>query len=158
MFRKSVAVLSTLALVSVPVAATAHPGHPPHPTPPSPPAKPHKCTPHAIAYRVSGSLVGASLTAMGKHRASGTVTITVTGANRAARNAGVAKGSTQTYTLSNARVSYAHPVTKPNPPAGTRTVVRGTITVVAPKCPDKTGAGQVTIKHVVFTPAHKGNS
>jgi hypothetical protein len=101
-------------------------------------------------------LVSASLTAMGGHRASGTVTITATAANRAARNAGVARGSTQTYTLTEARVSYARPVTQPDPAAGTQTVVKGTITVVAPKCQDRTGAGQVTIKYVVFTPAHKG--
>jgi hypothetical protein len=104
-------------------------------------------------YRAAWS---ARTSAAGKHRASGTITITVTGANKAARNAGVTKGSAQTYTLTDVRVSYAHRVMQPNPAAGTRTVVKGTITVVAPKCPDKTGVGQVTIKHVVFTPAPKG--
>lgn len=56
------------------------------------------------------------------------------------------------------KVSYAHRVTQPNPAAGTRTVVKGTITVVAPKCQDKTGAGRATIKHVTFTPPPKGKS
>lgn len=157
MFRKSVLALSAVALASVPVAAAARPSHPSHPTPPSPPAKPHKCRPHAVAYRVSGSLVSASLTASGKRRASGTVAITVSAANRPARNAGVLKGSTQTYTLAAAKVSYARSVTQPDPAAGTHTLVKGTITVVASKCQDKTGVGQVTINHVVFTPA-KGKS
>lgn len=147
MSGKPVAVLSALALTSVPVAAAAHPS--------LPPTKPHKCVPHAVAYRVSGSLVSSSLTATGKHRASGTITITVTGASKSARNAGVAKGSTQTYTLSGVKVSYAHRVTQPNPAAGTHTVVKGTITVVAPKCPDKADVGQVTIKHVGFTSGPK---
>jgi hypothetical protein len=158
MSSKPVAVLSALALVGLPVVADAHPTPPPHPTPPSPPAKPHKCQLHAVAYRVSGSLVSSSLMATGKDRASGTITITVTGANKAARNAGVVKGSTQTYTLTGVRVSYAHRVAQPNPAAGTRTVVKGTITVVAPKCQNSSGAGQVTIKHVSFMPPPKARA
>lgn len=153
MSSKPIGVLVALALASGPVTAFAHPSKGPH----SPPAKPHKCIPHAVAYRASGSLVGATLTATTKGHASGTVTITVSGANRAARNAGATTGSAQTYTLTGARVSYAHSVTQPVPAAGTHTVVKGTITVVSPKCTDKTGAGQVTIEHVVFTP-HKAMS
>jgi hypothetical protein len=150
--RKPIGLLLALALMSAPVAAFAHPIHPAHPAPS--PAKPHKCSPHAVAYRVAGSLVSATLTPTAKNRADGTVTIAVTGANRPARQAGAVAGSTQAYTLSDARVSYAHRLTQPNPAAGTRTLVKGTITVVAPKCPDKTGAGQVTIKRVSFTPSH----
>jgi hypothetical protein len=170
MSNKTVAVLSTLAVAALPVAAVAHPPkphHPPkpphpakpsHPPKPPPPPKAHKCRPHAVAYRVSGTLVSSSLTLTGKNRASGTITITVTGANKPARNAGVAKGNSQSYTLSGVKVSYAHSVSQPNPAAGTRTVVKGTITVVAPKCQDKTGAGQVTIKHVAFTPPPKAKA
>jgi hypothetical protein len=152
MSSKPIGALLALALIGGPVAAAAHP------SPPSPPAKPHKCSPHAVAYRVSGSLASANLNAIGKHRASGTITITVTGANRAARNAGVTKGSTQIYTLTDVKVSYAHRLAQPNPPAGTRTVVKGTITVVARKCQDKSGAGQVTIEHVTFTPPPKSRT
>ncbi|HEY7891180.1 MAG TPA: hypothetical protein VIC05_03125 [Solirubrobacteraceae bacterium] len=122
---------------------------------PSPPAKPHKCTPHAVAYRVSGALVSSDLTTSGRHMANGTITVMVSGANKAAKNAGATKGSTQTYTLTNTTVHYAHVVAQPNPAAGTRTVVKGTITVVEKKCQGASGAGQVTIKRVDFTPAPK---
>ena len=152
MSRKPIGLLLALALTSAPVAAFARPSHPSHP---ATPAKPHKCALHAVAYRVSGSLVSATLTPTGKRRASGTVTIAVTGANRPARKAGATAGSTQTYTLSDVRVGYAHRVTQPNPAAGTRTVIKGTIAVVAPRCPDTTGAGQVTIKRVTFAPPHR---
>lgn len=163
MSRKSIALLSSLTVAALPVAAFAHPTHPPKPPHPAPPPKPHpappphahKCKPHAVAYRVSGVLVSSSLTASGKHQASGTITITVAGANAPAKQAGVTKGSTQTYTLTNAKVTYAHSLSQPNPPAGTRTVVKGTITVVAKHCQEKTGAGEVTIKRVSFTPAPK---
>lgn len=156
MSRKPSVTLLTLALMGAPVAAFAHPSHPSHPPHPTHSlGTPHKCSPHAVAYRVSGSLVSASLTAAGKGRASGAVTITVSGANRAARRAGATAGGTQTYALSEARVGYAHNLAQPNPAAGTRTVVKGTITVLARKCQSTTGAGQVTIEHVVFTPSHK---
>jgi hypothetical protein len=83
------------------------------------------------------------------------VTIAVTSASKAAKDAGVTKGSTQPYALTGAEVTYAHRVVRPNPAAGTHTVVKGTITVVAKKCTDRSGAGAVTINHVAFTPSPK---
>jgi hypothetical protein len=154
--RKLVRVLSVSVVAGVPVgvaAASPPPGHPSKPPPPS-----MKCKPHAVAYRVSGKLVSSSLTLSGSgghQSANGMVTITVTSANKAAKGAGVTKGSTQPYTLTGAHVTYAHHVLKPNPTAATHTVVKGTITVVAKKCTDKSGAGVVTIKHVAFTPPPK---
>jgi hypothetical protein len=133
MSKKTVAgVLSVFVVAGVPVGvadASASPGHPS-----TPPLRSQKCAPHAVAYRVSGKLVSSSLTLSGSgghQTASGMVTIAVTSANEAAKDAGVTKGSTQPYTLTGARVTYAHRVVKPNPAAGTHTVVKGTITVVA---------------------------
>lgn len=148
MYSKSIATLSALALAGLPVVAGAHPSHPV-------PSTSHKCVPHGVGYRVSGSLASASLTVTGG-RASGTIAIVVSGANKPARDGGVVKGGTQTYTLTGVRVSHASTVAQPNPAVGTHTVVKGKITVVAPKCTDKSGAGQVTIDHVVFLPASKG--
>jgi hypothetical protein len=154
--KKLIGVLSVSVVAGVPVGvagASASPGHPSKPPPQS-----KKCKPHAVAYRVSGKLVSSSLTLSGGggHRsANGMVTITVTSANKAAKDAGVTKGSTQPYMLTSAHITYAHGVVKPNPAAATHTVVKGTITVVAKKCTDKTGAGVVTIQHVAFTPPPK---
>jgi hypothetical protein len=145
---------SIVAGVPVGVAAASAPPH--HPSTPPPPSK--KCKAHAVAYRVSGKLVSSSLTLIGSgghQKASGMVTITVTSANKAAKDAGVIKGSMQPYTLTMAHVSYAHGVVKPNPAEGTHTVVKGTITVVAKSCTNKSGAGVVTINRVAFTPPPK---
>jgi hypothetical protein len=154
--KKLAGVLSGFAVAGLPVGVAAASAAPHHPSTPPPQSK--KCKPHVVAYRVSGKLVSSSLTLSGgggRQTASGMVTITVTSANKAAKNAGVTKGSTQPYTLTGARVTYAHRVVKPNPAVGTHTVVKGTITVVAKKCPDKSGAGVVTIKRVAFTPPPK---
>lgn len=154
--KKLIGVLSVSVVAGVPVGvagASASPGHPSKPPPQS-----MKCKPHAVAYRVSGKLVSSSLTLSGSggHRsANGMLTITVTSANKAAKDAGVTKGSTQSYTLTSAHMTYAHGVVKPNPAAATHTVVKGTITVVAKKCTDKSGAGVVTVQHVAFTPPPK---
>src|SRR5262249_29649002 len=143
-----------VAGVPVGVAGASAPsGHPA-----TPPASSKKCKPHAVAYRVSGKLVSSSVTISGSGghpTASGGGTNTGTSANKSAHDAGVTKGSTQPYTLTGAHVTYAHRVVKPNPAAGTHTVVKGTITVVARKCTDKSGAGVVTIKRVAFTPPPK---
>jgi hypothetical protein len=171
MQKKLVAALSALALAGVPVAVAAadpsHPPHPnrpshssspsdpskpPHPTPPTHPGNPHGCKPHTVGYVVSGTLVSSTLTSSGR-QASGTITIKVTSANKHARDAGITQGSSWTYTLTNTKVTYADSVTQPNPAAGSHTVVKGAIAVVGKKCQDKTGAGQLTLKHVVFTPS-----
>lgn len=156
MFSKRIAGLSALALAAAPVAAAAHPTHPTHPVKPTTPnGKSHKCVAHPVAYRVSGTVSSASLTEAGKGKVNGTLTVTVSGSNKAAKNAGATKGSSQSYTLTGAKATYAHKVTKPNPAEGTRVVVKGTITVAAKKCQSATGTGTVTIKRVSFTPAPK---
>jgi hypothetical protein len=154
--QKLAGALSGLLVVGLPVGVAAASAAPHHPS--TPPPQSQKCKPHAVAYRVSGKLVGSSLTVSGSgghQTASGMATITVTGANKAAKDAGVTNGSTQPYTLAGAHVTYAHRVVKPNPAMGTHTVVKGTITVVAKKCTDKSGAGVVAIKRVAFTPPPK---
>jgi hypothetical protein len=151
--KKLMVVLSVSVVAGVPVGvagASASPGHPS-----KPPAQSMKCKPHAVAYRVSGKLVSSSLALSGSGghtSANGMLTITVTSANKAAKDAGVTKGSTQPYTLTSAHMTYAHGLVKPNPAAATHTVLKGTITVVAKECTDKSGAGVVTIQHVAFTP------
>jgi hypothetical protein len=154
--QKLAGVLSAFLVVALPLGVAAASAAPHHPSTPPPQSK--KCKPHAVAYRVSGKLVGSSLTLRGsggRQTASGMVTITVTSANKAAKDAGVTKGSTQPYTLTGGHVTYAHGAVKPNPAVGTHTVVNGTITVVAKKCTDKSGAGVVTITRVAFTPPPK---
>src|SRR5437016_13850460 len=67
--NKLVGALSAFVVAGVPVAVAAG-SAPPHPSAPPPskpthPGKSHKCKPHAVAYRVSGTLVGSSLTLNG---------------------------------------------------------------------------------------------
>jgi hypothetical protein len=147
--------LSALALVALPVAAAADSHGNGNSQGQDRPGKSRKCVPHPVSYRVSGKLVSSSLTVTGsggRKTASGPITITVTSVNDAAKKAGVTKGSTQSYTLSGAKVTYSRRVTQPNPAAGTFTVVKGTITVVSKKCTSNNGAGTTMIKRVTFTP------
>lgn len=123
--------------VAVPAAAKNHP-----PTS-------HKCAPHKVAYTASGTLVSWNATKSGKSY-TGTITVKVTHANR---HAGPQKGTTYTYTLSNARASFAK---RANPPAaGDHVVVTGTITTVAKKCTDQSGAGKIAVRKVDVTPPAK---
>jgi hypothetical protein len=155
-----VGLFATLVAAGMPVAAAVADKHPENQQGSNNQGKPHKCLPHPVAYRVSGGLVSSSLTVTGtggRKTATGSVTINVTSENNAAKKAGVTKGSTQTYTLSGAKVTYSHRVAQPNPAAGTFTVVRGTITVVSKKCTNTTGVGVLTIKRVSFS-RHKPKS
>jgi hypothetical protein len=106
-----------------------------------------------VGYVVTGTLVSSPSLTLSGGQATGSIKITVTSANKHARDAGIIKGSNVTFPLTNTKVTYADSVAQPNPAAGSHTVVKGAITVVGKKCTDKTGAGQLTLKQVHFTPA-----
>ncbi len=115
---KKVVVIAMLALVAVVVPASAKQPKPNR-------QKPQKCQAHAVAYRVSGTLVRRSLTS-----------------NRHAR---ADKGTDKSYTLDQAKVNLHGE----NPAALTpnsRVKLRGKITTLAKKC-DQTGfTATITIK------------
>ncbi len=117
--------------------------------------KSHKCKVHSVGYVVGGTLVTDGLTQSAGQdtptdrsddRYSGTVTLTVTHTNHWAR----ALSGQQTLTLTNARVTLGDGVAAP-PAPGSRVQVIGKVTAVAKKCQDKSAAGVVTFKKVVFS-------
>jgi hypothetical protein len=122
------------------------------------PDKSHKCTPHAVAYKASGTLESQSLTQTkgadtarrSDDRYSGGLTVDVKRANHHG-----ATGS-QTYTVDNARVRFYdanHDGTKDVPKAGDRVKVKGRITRLGKKC-DSTGfTPTLTVRKVEFKPA-----
>lgn len=138
MKRFTLAVL-VVAILAVPGASLAQ----------GPKAPKGKCAPHAIAYRVAGTVVSGSLTAdTGKNRYSGSLVVQVKRANKAAK---AAKGTEQTYTLTNARLKL-HGEDPSALTADSRVKLKGTITTLAKKC-DQTGfTPTVTIKKGTVKP------
>ncbi len=136
---KKIALLAMLALVAIAVAVVA-------------PAQASKCTPHAVSYDVKGTLVSGTLSKdPGKKKTySGSLTVHVTHTNNHAK---ADKGTTKTYTLSHAHVSFGAGVNKTAPAAGSRVHLKGTITAVPKKCPAITPT--ITIKKVEI---HKAKS
>lgn len=113
----------------------------------------HKCSAHKVGYVASGTVTAVALTQTAGQdtpndssddRYSGTLSFDVKHANHHARG-DAGKGN---YTLTNARIVLGNGVTAPA--AGQRVKVTGKITTVAKKCTDKSSAGQVTIRQVVF--------
>ncbi len=112
----------------------------------------HKCVAHAVSYEVSGTLASTgSLTANSDRSYSGTLTVHVTRANQHAK---ADKGTTKTYTLDHAKVTFGNGVDKSAPAAGSRVNLKGTITTLSKKC-----AGPftptITIKKAEIHTAHK---
>lgn len=144
--------LATAAAVAIPAQAHKPDQHPQHP------AQSHKCTPHKVGFRASGTLdsatltqtQGAGTTTRRDDRYSGTVTVTVKKATHHA-----ATGS-QTYTLDNDRVKFYdanHDGTADQPKPGDRVKVKGTVTRLAKKC-DQSGFTPTTdVRRVEFRPA-----
>lgn len=143
--------LATVAVVAIP--AQAH-------KPASHPQQSHKCTPHKVGFRASGTLESATLTqtqgagttTRKDDRYSGTVTVTVKKATHHA-----ATGS-QTYTLDNDRVKFYdanHDGTADQPTAGDRVQVKGSVTRLGKKC-DQSGFTPTTnVRRVEFRQAKK---
>jgi hypothetical protein len=103
------------------------------------PAKSHKCTAHAVSYRVSGTLVSGSLTKNADGTYSGDLTVHVTKANSHAK---ADKGTDKSYTLDHAKAKL-HNADPAALAAGSRVNLKGTITTLAKKC-DHTGFTAVT--------------
>jgi hypothetical protein len=157
--------LSTAALALAAAPALAHSG---------PPADPgsqgknhannhsqnsHKCTVHKVAYVASGTLVSQTLTKNADGTYTGDVTVNVTKTNRHAR---ADKGTTKTYTVSNAHVSFGLADTNNDGSVGLddlaandRVKVIGKITTLAKKCDHSNFTAQTKIRKIVFHgPAH----
>ncbi len=141
---RRIVLLATLALAGVAVAVAV----------PAQAAKPKKCSPHAAAYDVKGTVVSGMLTQdPGKKKTySGTLTVKVTHTNAAAK---ADNGQTKTYSLSQAHVSFGGGVNHTSPAAGSRVHLQGTITVLPKNCPTTGFTAKVTIKKVEIDRAKK---
>jgi hypothetical protein len=134
-------------VVAVPAAAKPHPGYP---IKPGHPGQSHKCVAHHVAYRASGTLVSWSLTKNGNGTYSGMLSVAVTHTNNHAKGD---KGTTVTYTVSDAHVTFGSHATNP-PAVGSRVQLIGKITTLAKKC-DHTGFTAVTTIHHIVVHAPK---
>lgn len=138
---KKIAILAVLALAALvsPVQAKGPGDH----------AKAHKCKPHAVAYRVAGTLVSGALTKNDDGTYSGDLTVHVTRANHHAR---ADKGTDKSYTLDHAKVNL-HDQDPAALPAGSRVKLKGKVTQLGKKC-DQTGfTAATTINRANIAPA-----
>jgi hypothetical protein len=153
MRKIAVAAAALAAVVAMPAQANSD-----KPDKPDHPSKSHKCKPHAVGYKASGTLEsesltqtqGASTTTRRDDRYSGDLTVNVKKANHHG-----ATGS-QTYTVTDARVKFYdanHDGTADTPKPGDRVKVKGRITRLSKKC-DQTGfTPKITVRRVEFKPA-----
>ena len=132
----------------------AHPNHPGHPGHPSRPVKPRKCVPHDMAYIVSGTLVSQTLIKNPDGTYNGNVTITVTHTNR---HAAGDEGMTETYALTDARVTFGladinhdGSVGLDDLQTGARAKAIGKTTTLAKRCNQNGFTATTTIRKVIF--------
>jgi len=136
--------MATLALAAIAVPAQAA-----KPAPPAPPRP--KCVAHAVSYEVSGTLTTAgTLTGNSDGTYSGSLTVHVTKTDDHAK---ADKGTTRSYTLDHAKVSFGHGVDKSAPAANSRANLKGTITAEPKKCGAFTPT--ITIEKVELHAARK---
>jgi hypothetical protein len=137
---KKIGILAVLALVALvsPVQAKGPGEH----------AKSHKCKPHAVAYRVAGTLVSGSLTKNDDGTYSGDLTVHVTRTNHHAR---ADKGTDKSYALDHAKVNL-HDQDPAALVAGSKVKLKGKVTKLAKKC-DSTGfTAETKIKRANIQP------
>lgn len=109
------------------------------------PTKSKKCSTHMVAYVASGTLVSDTLTKSEKGNTySGSVVVEVTQTNRHGRPA---RGTSQTYTVTEARVRGLAVTSLAK---GDRVKLIGKISSVAPKCETSTSTPTITITKLVF--------
>ena len=141
---KRITVFALIAALAAVAPVQAHNTKPPK----QHPAKSHKCTPHGVSYRVSGTLLSGSLTQNSDKTYSGTLTVHVTKANHHAK---ADKGKDTTYTLDHAKAKL-HNADPAALAANSRVNLKGTVTTLAKKC-DQTGfSPTVTIKKADIKP------
>jgi hypothetical protein len=131
---RKIAFLGLIALVALvaPVQAKAPKTHTQPPTS-------HKCTPHGVAYRVSGTLVSGALTENTDGTYSGDLTVHVLKTNKHAK---ADKGTDKSYTLDHAK-GKLHGADPAALAAGSRVNLKGKVTKLGKKC-DQTGFTAVT--------------
>ena len=161
MTTSGIALVSAAALALAGTAEAKKPaeaGAPAASEKPAKPAKPGKCTPRAVGFNATGTLVAQALTqsagadtpARDDDRYRGTVTVKITKANHKAPT------GEQVYTLENDRVNFAD-ADEDNvadaPKAGDRVKVQGKITRLAKKCDASAFTPTTDVRKVSFKAA-----
>jgi hypothetical protein len=145
---KKLLLIAVLALATfvVPAAAKDHPGH--GQSTKTQPAHARKCTPHKVAYVVSGTLVSGTLTKNDDGTYSGDLSVKVAKTNHHAR---ADKGTTKSYTLDHAKAKL-HGEDPAALVPGSRVRLQGKATELARHC-DQTGfTSTTTIKRADIKP------
>ena len=143
--------------LAIAVPAAAHPGPNTHAnthsTASTHSSKSHKCAPHNVAYIVSGTVdatTPSTLAANSDGTWSGAAVIDVTQTNHWAH---AVKGTTQTYTFTNSKLSVQMANGATSFAAGDPVKMIGKIAVVSKKCTQPTTAAQPVFRQAVVSPA-----
>lgn len=143
--------------LAIAVPAAAHPGPNTHANTHSSAAthssNSHKCAPHNVAYIVSGtvgSTPASTLAANSDGTWSGSTAIAVTQTNHWAR---AVKGTTQTYTFTNSKLTVDMASGATSFAAGETVKLIGKIAVVNKKCTAPATAAQPVFRMAVVSPA-----
>jgi hypothetical protein len=152
--KRTLTIVSALALTAAVPAWAVKPPHPTHPTHPTHPStssgKKTNCTALNKGYRASGTLTASALTAgTSAGHFNGTLTVTLTKANH-----GAPTGS-QMFTLTNARVRFGKGVDPTAPASGDRVTLHGKITELPHGCSTTGFTSTITVRNVTIQVPHK---
>lgn len=153
--KRTLTIVSALALAVAVPAWAAKPPHPTHPTHPTHPATSKGggksgCTAKNEGFRAYGTLTSAALTpGTGAGRYDGSLTVDVTKANHKSLT------GSQTFTLTNARVRFGKGVDPTAPASGDRVVLHGKTTALPHGCSATGFTPTVTVRDATIKVAHK---
>jgi hypothetical protein len=150
---KAGALAAAAGALAIAVPAAAHPGKSNHPSGGNNPSQSHKCKPHKVAYIESGtvdSTTASTLAANPDGTWSGTLVVDVTRTNHWAR---ADKGTTVTYTFTNASLKVRFDGGTTGFTASERVKLIGKLAVVANKCTALSPAASPVFRMIVVHPA-----
>ncbi len=153
MTRKLATLVAATSALAIAVPAAAHPSPSGHPGKDSHPSQSHKCAPHKVAYVESGtvdSVTASTLAANPDGTWSGTLVIDVKHANHWAK---ADKGTTVTYTFTDAKLRVHFDGGASGFTSGERVQVIGKLATVGKKCTALSPAAQPVFRAVVVHPA-----
>jgi hypothetical protein len=151
-------VIAAVSALAITVPAAAHPGGSSHPNKSNHPGGNHSsqsrhCKPHNVAYVESGtvnSATASTLAANGDGSWTGTLVVDVTSTNRAAK---ADKGTTVTYSFTNAKLRVRFRSATTGFTAGERVKLIGKLAEVSKKCATSTPTAMPVFRMAVVHPA-----
>lgn len=153
------ALISAASAFAVVAPAAAHPGNPNHPTHPNHPSGPsqlsqsHRCSAHNVAYIESGTVDSGTVSTLAANADgswSGTLVLDVTQTNHWAK---ADKGTTVTYTFTNAKLTVRLDGGATGFTAGERVTLLGKLATTSKHCTTQTPAPAPVFRAAVVHPA-----